>query len=132
MAAQYDYDGAIALLQSSSDYTGSQEMQEAVTGYQAVKETCTAYPIEQITHVFFHTMIVDDSKAFDGDDKQDGYNQVMTTMSEFTAMMESMYEKGYVMVSLHDMCTVNEDGTVSQGEILLSAGEDAFCASRTM
>ena len=130
MAAQYDYDGAIALLQSSSDYTGSQEMQEAVTGYQAVKETCTAYPIEQITHVFFHTMIVDDSKAFDGDDKQDGYNQVMTTMSEFTAMMESMYEKGYVMVSLHDMCTVNEDGTVSQGEILLPPGKTPFVLSQ--
>ena len=130
MAAQYDYDGAIALLQSSSDYTGSQEMQEAVAGYQAVKETCTAYPIEQITHVFFHTMIVDDSKAFDGDDKQDGYNQVMTTMSEFTAMMESMYEKGYVMVSLHDMCTVNEDGTVSQGEILLPPGKTPFVLSQ--
>lgn len=130
MAAQYDYDGAISLLQSSSAYTGSQEMQDAVAGYQATKATCTAYPVDQITHVFFHTMIADTSKAFDGDSDEGGYNQVMTTMSEFAAIMESMYEKGYVMVSLHDMCTVNEDGTVTKGEILLPPGKTPFVLSQ--
>ena len=130
MAAQYDYDGAIQSLQASSLYTNSQKMQDAVTGYQQVKATCTAYPLEQITHVFFHTMIKDPSKAFDGDAKEAGYNQVMTTMSEFTGIMESMYEKGYVMVSLHDMCTVNADGTVSSGEILLPPGKIPFVLSQ--
>lgn len=130
MAAQYDYDGAIQSLQASSLYTNSQKMQDAVTGYQQVKATCTAYPLEQITHVFFHTMIKDPSKAFDGDAKEAGYNQVMTTMSEFTGIMESMYEKGYVMVSLHDMCTVNADGTVSRGEILLPPGKIPFVLSQ--
>ena len=115
MAAQYDYDGAIQSLQSSSLYTNSQKLQDAVTGYQQVKATCTAYPLEQITHVFFHTMIWDTSKAFDGDAKEGGYNQVMTTMSEFEGIIESMYEKGYVMVSLHDMCKENEDGSVTRG-----------------
>lgn len=130
MAAQYDYDGAIALLQGSSLYTNSQEMQDAVGRYQEVKATCTAYPLEQITHVFFHTMIRDTEKAFDGDSKEGGYNQVMTTMSEFAAIMESMYEKGYVMVSLHDMCAVNADGSVSRGEILLPPGKIPFVLSQ--
>lgn len=130
MAAQYDYDGAIALLQGSSLYTNSQEMQDAVGRYQEVKATCTAYPLEQITHVFFHTMIRDTEKAFDGDSKEGGYNQVMTTMSEFAAIIESMYEKGYVMVSLHDMCTVNADGSVSRGEILLPPGKIPFVLSQ--
>lgn len=75
-------------------------------------------------------MIKDDAKAFDGDSKEAGYNQVMTTMSEFTKIMESMYEKGYVMVSLHDMCIVNQDGTVSQGEILLPPGKIPFVLSQ--
>ncbi len=130
MAAQYDYDAAISLLKGSGLYTGSQSMQNAVTGYDAARESCTAYPVDQITHVFFHTMIVDTSKAFDGDAKEAGYNQVMTTMSEFTAIMESMYAKGYVMVSLHDMCTVNADGTVSRGEILLPPGKTPFVLSQ--
>ena len=130
MAAQYDYDGAIQYLKSSDSYTGSQEMQNAVAGYESTKATCTAYPLENITHVFFHTMIRDTSKAFDGDSKEGGYNQVMTTMSEFAAIMQSMYEKGYVMVSLHDMCVVNSDGTVSRGEILLPPGKTPFVLSQ--
>lgn len=130
LAAQYDYAGAIAYLQSSSLYTGSQAMQDAAAGYESIRSTCQAYPVDQITHVFFHTMIRDPQKAFDGDSKEGGYNQVMTTMSEFAAIMETMYEKGYVMVSLHDMCTVNEDGTVSRGEILLPPGKTPFVLSQ--
>jgi hypothetical protein len=130
LAAQYDYDAAITLLQTSDAYTGSQEMQEAAARYQQTKESCVSYPIDQITHVFFHTMIKDTSKAFDGDEDEGGYNQVMTTMSEFAAIMETMYEKGYVMVSLHDICTVNEDGTVSRGEIRLPAGKIPFVLSQ--
>lgn len=130
MAAQYDYDGAVALLQSAAEYTTSQEMQDAVVKYQQTKESCTAYPLDQISHVFFHTMIWDTSKAFDGDEDEGGYNQVMTTMSEFEAIMQTMYEKGYVMVSLHDMCNVSEDGTVSRGEIRLPAGKKPFVLSQ--
>ena len=130
MASRYDYDGAVQYLQSQAEYASSQEMQDAVTRYQQLKDTCQSYPLDQITHVFFHTMIRDTSKAFDGDEDEGGYNQVMTTMSEFAAIMESMYEKGYVMVSLHDMCTVNEDGTVSRGEILLPPGKIPFVLSQ--
>ncbi len=130
MAMQYDYDNAIAYLKSSESYTGSQTLQNAVAGYQASKESCTAYPLDQITHVFFHTMVKDTAKAFDGDINEAGYNQVMTTMSEFAGIMQSMYEKGYVMVSLHDMCTVNSDGTVSRGEIRLPPGKKPFVLSQ--
>lgn len=130
LAAQYDYDGAIALLKDSEYYISSQTMQTAAAGYQSVKESCKSYPVEQITHVFFHTLVYDTSKAFDGGAESGGYNQTMTTMSEFAAMMESMYEKGYVMVSLHDMCTVNDDGTVSAGEIRLPSGKIPFVLSQ--
>lgn len=130
MAAQYDYNGAIELLKASSYYTGSQSMQNAVAGYEATKATCSPYPLDQVTHVFFHTMVKDVEKAFDGDTDEAGYNQVMTTMNEFAAIMQSMYERGYVMVSLHDMCVVNSDGTVSRGEILLPPGKKAFVLSQ--
>ncbi len=130
MASQYDYDRAIAYLTAAESYTSSQTLQNAVAGYRTTKESCVAYPLDQITHVFFHTMIWDTSKAFDGDEDEGGYNQVMTTMSEFAGIMKSMYEKGYVMVSLHDMCTVNSDGTVSRGEIMLPPGKTPFVLSQ--
>lgn len=130
MAVQYDYDGAITLLQSSADFGGNAQMQEAVEEYEAAKEELVEFPLDQITHVFYHTLVYDTSKAFDGDEDEGGYNQVMTTVDEFNKITQSMYEKGYVMVSLHDMCTVNEDGTVSRGKIMLPPDKKAFVLSQ--
>lgn len=88
------------------------------------------YPLEKITHIFFHTLIYDPSKAFDGGDKEDAYNQVMTTVSEFNKIIQILYEKGYVMVSPHDMATVNDDGSISRGRIMLPPGKIPFVLSQ--
>lgn len=130
MAAQYDYDGAAELLKTSPEYGSSTELQNAVTGYEQTKSSCTSYPLDQVTHVFFHTMIRDTAKAFDGDSKEGGYNQVMTTISEFNSIIQQMYDNGYVMVSLHDMCEIHEDGTVTRKEILLPPGKKPFVLSQ--
>ena len=130
LAAQYDYDGAIQLLKASIGYVSNTQMQNAVAGYEQTKTTCVSYPVDQVTHVFFHTLVKDDRKAFDGDEKEAGYNQVMTTISEFNSIIQQMYDRGYVMVSLHDMCKVNEDGTVSRKEIYLPAGKKPFVLSQ--
>lgn len=130
LAAGYDYDGAIETLKGSGAYAGSTAMQEAAAGYGSSRDACVEYQPEDVTHVFFHTLIVDPKKAFDGDSKEAGYNQVMTTVSEFNKMMQSMYEKGYVIVSLHDMCEVHEDGTVTKKTIRLPAGKKPFVISQ--
>lgn len=130
MAAQYDYDGAIELLKSQSDYDSNTDMQNAVSEYENIRATCTEYPLEQITHVFFHTLIKDPSKAFDGESDSDGYNQYMTTIDEFNKIIQSMYDEGYVMVSPHDMAIVNEDGTMSRGSIMLPPGKIPFVLSQ--
>lgn len=129
-AAMYDYDGAIELLKSDSGFSGSQEMAAKVTEWETAKASLVEFPLEQVTHVFYHTLIRDASLAFDGDSKEGGYNQVMTTIDEFNKITQSMYEKGYVMVSLHDMCKVNEDGTVSRGKIMLPPDKKAFVLSQ--
>lgn len=130
MASQYNYDGAVELLKSASDYASNTELQNAVAGYEQTKSACVSYPVDQVTHVFFHTLVKDDSKAFDGDEKEAGYNQVMTTISEFNSIIQQMYDRGFVMVSLHDMCQVNEDGTVSRKEIYLPQGKKPFVLSQ--
>lgn len=130
MAAQYDYDEAIEFLKSQPAYDSNTDMQNAVSEYENTKAACTEYPLEQITHVFFHTLIKDTSKAFDGDTDSDGYNQYMTSIDEFNKIIQSMYDKGYVMVSPHDMATVNEDGTMSRGSIMLPPGKIPFVLSQ--
>lgn len=58
-------------------------MQNAVKEYEQTGDSCTSWPLEEVTHVFYHTLIKDTSKAFDGDYKEADYNQVMTTIDEF-------------------------------------------------
>lgn len=130
MAAQYNYDKAIKYLKEQPEYENTKAFQKAVTEYENTKATCVEYPLEEVTHVFFHTLIVDTSKAFDGDSDEAGYNQMMTTVSEFNKIIQSMYDKGYVLVSPHDMAKVNEDGTMSRGKIMLPPGKKVFVLSQ--
>ena len=129
-ATQYDYDGAIDLLKKDTSYDSNSDMQDAVKKYEKAKASCKSWPLEEVTHVFYHILIKDPSKAFDGDYKEADYNQVMTTIDEFNKITQTMYDKGYVMVSIKDMATVNEDGTMSPGEILLPEGKIPFVLSQ--
>ena len=126
---QYNYDKAIKALKESSYYETNSRFQHAVEVYQKKKDSCVSWPVDQVTHVFYHTLIKDTSKAFDGDYKSGDYDQVMTTIDEFNKITQSMYEKGYVMVSIYDMATVDENGNMTPGEILLPEGKIPFVLS---
>ena len=130
LAAQYDYQPAIDLLKGQTDFNTNTQLQNLAGEFQSKKDGCRAYPVDEIPHVFFHTLIKDTALAFDGDEDTAGYNQVMTTISEFNSIIEQMYEKGYVMVSLHDMCEVRADGTVGKKEIRLPEGKTPFVLSQ--
>lgn len=130
MHAQYNYDEAIKLLKSQSDFDSNKDYMDLAAKCQIAKSSLVEYPLEQITHVFFHTLIYDTSKAFDGDAKSGNYNQVMTTVSEFNKIIQIMYDKGYVLVSPHDMAHVNEDGTMSRGSIMVPEGKIPFVLSQ--
>ena len=129
-AVQYDYDQAISLLQNDAAYGSSPDMQQAAAGYQQTKDACVAWSPEQVTHIFYHSLIVDPSKAFDGDYKQGGYDQVMTTMSEFNQITQTMYDKGYVMVSIYDLAQMDENGVMQGKEVHLPEGKIPFVLSQ--
>lgn len=130
LAVQYNYDKAIKTIKKYENYSEYEDMVKAVKKYEKIKKTCVSWPLEEVTHIFYHTLIKDTSKAFDGDYKEGDYNQVMTTIDEFNKITQTMYDKGYVMVSIYDMATVNEDGTMSPGEILLPPGKIPFILSQ--
>ena len=129
-AVQYDYDGAISLLQSDNAYVRNVHFQNAAEKFQQKKDKCVAWSPEQVTHIFYHSLIVDTSKAFDGDYKTDGYNQVMTTMEEFNKITQIMYEEGYVMVNLYDLAGVDENGKMQAKQIYLPKGKTPFVLSQ--
>jgi hypothetical protein len=134
LAAGYDYDGAIALIQSYKGYENIFEMTDAIADYEATKATMVAYPPDQVTHIFYHSLIADTSLAFDGDSKEKGYNEVMTTVDEFNKIMQTMYDRGYVLVSIHDLgqIEVQEDGSEKMvpGTIYLPEGKKPYVLSQ--
>lgn len=134
LADGYDYDAAIALLQADSAAATDQRIIDAIASYEETKTTLVEYDVSQVTHVFFHTLIMDNQKAFDGDAREAGYNQVMTTKSEFEKIIQTMYDRGYVLVRLHDMASevTAGDGTKSfvKGSIMLPEGKKAFVMSQ--
>ena len=134
LAAGYDYEGAIAML-SSSSHASSADVQERIAKYETDSQTLVKWhDMQNITHVFFHTLVVDNARCFDGDFTEKGYNQYMTTIPEFLKMMESMYQKGYVLVSPYDIAYeyVDENGKtrMKYGEIWLPEGKTPFVMSQ--
>lgn len=134
LAAGYDYDGAIALLTENEQFKDTQEAASAVAEYEEIKSTLVRVDPSKVTHVFFHSLIMDTAKAFDGDHKQNGYNQMMTTKDEFNKILQSMYDRGFVLVRLHDIAseTTDENGNpvFKAGDIMLPPGKQAFVMSQ--
>lgn len=135
LAASYDYDSALALV---SEYEAAYENAEDCSAYkqelEAQKALCTRWDdTTKVPHIFFHSLIADTDRAFDGDKDEDGYNLYMTTISEFNAIMEQMYARGYVLVDIHDMLkqVKTDDGKTvyQQGDIYLPQGKKPFVLS---
>ncbi len=134
LAAGYDYEQAVAVLQQIEGYENDTKVSNLISQYQAQQDALVEYPISEVTHIFFHTLINNCDKVFDGDYKQGDYNQVMTTVEEFNAIMQSMYDRGYVLVELSDMAGFEtaEDGTQvwTEKKLLLPEGKKAFVLSQ--
>ncbi|PNV63120.1 polysaccharide deacetylase [Clostridium sp. chh4-2] len=134
MAQGYDYDGAIALLQSNEAYSSDPQVTEAISKYEEIKNTLVKVDNSKITHIFFHSLIMDTSKAFDGDSKEKGYNQMMTTKDEFLKILQSMYDRGFVLIRIHDIAeeVIGEDGVPRfvKKDIMLPEGKQPFVMSQ--
>jgi len=135
-AAMYDFDAAIEMVQAHADYETNEAAKAAVEGYEAEKAKLVKWPDNtKISHIFVHSLIVDTSRAFGPKSSQPtGYNKYMTTVSEFNKMIESMYERGYVLVSIHDIAkrVVDENGneTLVAQPIMLPEGKEPFVLSQ--
>lgn len=133
-AAGYDYQKAIQMLKSSEYYGSNEDLAKKEAEYQQLDSQLVTYSSpDTITHIFFHSLIVDPERAFDKDTDQNGYNMYMTTLDEFNAILEAMYQKGYVLISPYDMAyeVSDENGThFTYGQIRLPAGKIPFLMSQ--
>ncbi len=129
LAEMYDYDGAIEYLENSEYYDVYPEISGLAGAYKSEKEELVAWAPEDVTHIFFQALIVDPEKAFDGDANAESYNQYNVTVDEFSRIINEMYDAGYVLVSMHDMVDIDEDGNMTSKKIMLPEGKTPFVLS---
>lgn len=135
LAAQYDYDAAIEKLQEIPDAESDSDAAAKKVEYEATRDSCVAVNLEEVTHIFYHSLVVDPDKCFGNADDPltAGFNQWMTTVDEFNKITQEMYDNGYVLVRMRDLVneTTDADGTVhfTQAEIKLPPGKKAFVMS---
>ncbi len=143
LALRYDYDAAIELLKSYKTEQGGYEiypvLTDAISRLETEKGTLvnlggSYHSVTEINHIFFHTLIVDNAKAFDGDSMSKGYNMYMATIPEFNKILQKLYEDGYVLVNMSDLTekVTLEDGSSKyvEKEILLRPGKKPIVISQ--
>ena len=115
LATGYYYEEAIALLENvPSQYTNDADVLKKIDDYHTALASFVPYE-EPVRHIFFHSLIVDTSLAFDGDFMENGYNYWMTTVDEFKAMLNELYANDFILIDIHELACeeINEDGTVT-------------------
>lgn len=142
LALSYDYDGAIKLIEGyksvEGDFKVYPSLVEAIARLEEERSALVPLggsydSVTQINHIFFHSLVADNSKAFDNDYESKGYNMYMATTSEFEKVIQKMYEDGYVLVNISDLTkkvTLENGNTEYQeGEINLREGKKPFVIS---
>lgn len=92
-----------------------------------------AADLTKVLHLSFESLIADTGQAFGQEDTQAAVtlDQSRVTVDEFNAMLEQLYEDGYVLVRFSDLAAVNEDGVMEAKELMLPAGKKPLLLSET-
>ena len=117
LAASYDYDTAIAVLDSfSGEKSQYQVLMDAYNSINQARDKVK--PIDNpnsIPNLSFHCLIADPARAFIDKEYGKSYNQNYMTIDEFSKILDQLYAKGYVLVDFNSFIleTVGEDGKVT-------------------
>lgn len=103
LALGYYYEEALECLSSvPEEFIQDAEVTEYISQYETAKDSFILFE-EPVRHIFFHSLIVDTSLAFDGDHMSNGYNYWMTTVDEFKRMLTELHSNDFVLIDIHDI-----------------------------
>ena len=137
MADGYDYDGAIAKLES---FSGSKEkypeMEIRMSEYKQQKSLLVAHNDPgAIPNLSFHVLIADPSRAFSNREFGGQYNRNFVTIDEFEQILNQLYTNGYVLVDMDSFIAETVTGetiTYSSKPLYLPDGKKPFMLTETM
>lgn len=137
LAAGYDFEGAIATLNSfQGDIAQFPELANKRAEYEQSKSQMTVYnDISAIPNLSFQLLIADPERAFADGEFSSAYQRNFITVSEFKSILQSLYDNNYMLVNLRDLVTttVAEDGSTvfTTKPLYLPADKKPFMLTET-
>ena len=110
---------------------------EAVRTYWSEDQLTQAWgPDQVVEHLFFHPVIAYPEFAFSDavpQDRQEGLDDWMVTADEFKKILQSVYDKGYILVNMGDVWSevTGEDGVkrMERNTLMLPEGKKPLVIS---
>lgn len=126
IASQYDYVRAIRIVDRLKTTEAKQKRKE-YAAKQANLGTIKAGT--SVPHLFFHSLIAEPKRAFDGDRKQQGYDDYMVTQGEFEWILTALYQRNYVLVRPINLATW-KDGRMTEKGLPFPKGKKPLVLSQ--
>ena len=119
-AAQYDYDEAIRLLDSTAaDPAAYPELGEMKDYYESEKSNLIEWSDpSSVVNLSFQMLVADPYRAFSHEEYGESFNKNYLTTTEFSAILTHLYQNGYVLVTTNDLFGTE---TADDGSIICTA-----------
>ena len=138
LAAGYDYDGAIDMLNSftgdASKYEGMLTQKASYVDLQASMQEFS--DPSQIVNLSFHILIADPSRAWSDNTYGGQYNRNFVTTEEFSKILDQLYANNYVLVDYNSFITTSTDLDGNQvymkNSVYLPEGKKPVMITETM
>lgn len=137
LAAEYDFDGAIAALDS---FSGNESLfpaiGEARERYQQIIGSMVSWKAGDVPNLSFHVLIADPIRAFKDKTYGSSYKKNFITVTEFAAILQQLYDNGYVLVDLDDFYGTEHNSSSGRDvfvekELLLPEGKKPVMITET-
>ncbi len=122
---QHDLDAAEQLLRPMTDAAATAELDRV----RADRAAAVVWPDNAtISHLFWHSLIVDPARAFRGPQAA-GYRDYMVTIPEFRRQLQQIYDRGYVLVHPQRIAAPDAAGVMRFQPITLPPGKKPLVIS---
>ncbi|MGN1003581.1 MAG: polysaccharide deacetylase family protein [Oscillospiraceae bacterium] len=132
-----DPDSVVTPAPATPEPTPKEDPYDAVKNYWSEDQLTQAWgPNQVVEHIFFHPIIAYPEWAFeDGpatQSEKEGLDDWMVTVDEYNKILQSLYDKGYILVAIEDVWSevTDESGThMVRNTLMLPEGKKPLIIS---
>lgn len=112
LAEDYDYAGAVAVLESFSGVkVDFPELAKAIEEYTDADQAMVSWSAAEAYDLSFHVLIAKPELAFSDVLLKTSYKKNFITVTEFNNILEALYAGGYILVDLDDFYSLEYNST---------------------